>query len=153
MNELFELVKERPDPLLSKDKTICPFCDSENITVHDHSSTMVGGDPDPNHHWKRSKCNDCKEEFVHEYKRDNVWYTKNDEVLRGIPTCFEPYIYTCNRCNGDVRRYHTALDGESPTQVLTSSKVNGEWIKQYRTFYKCDTCNKQVETKEDYYHE
>lgn len=158
MNKLFELVKERPSPSLTRDETICPFCNSHNVKINEHWETLVGGDPDPNHHWKSSTCNDCKEDFTHEYKYNNVWYTKKGKILKGIPSCFENYIYTCNKCDGDVIRKYTKLDGSdlqgADGIVLTiTTTMDGKWIKQFRIFYVCQKCNSSIEVPDEYYNE
>ena len=90
MEELFEIIKERPDHNLGR-RTICPGCHSGDIEEKEHTTTLVGGKPDPNHHWVRSHCNDCGKDFTHEFKEGNHWYTQHIEgrgkiVLKGMPS-------------------------------------------------------------------
>ena len=93
MNEFLELVKERPDRTLKLDETFCPFCCSTDIKEVEHIQTLLGGKPDPNHHWHHCECNNCNEKFIKEHKCTNVWYTKDGKILAGIPNCFESYKY------------------------------------------------------------
>jgi hypothetical protein len=128
-NNFLDLVKERPDPTLTLDNKKCPFCDSSNIKETDHSMTLVGGDRDYNHHWRNHVCNACNKEFIIEHKLDfadknpNIWYVDRitHKVLKGIPSCFESYIYTCSKCNGAVHRIYTALDGITEVKYLLTN--------------------------------
>ncbi len=156
MKELFELVKERPDPSIPPEN-ICPFCESTNVQEKGHSTTLLGSPPgeDWNHHWRMCRCQDCEREFCHEHKNGNHWYVegregKANKILKGIPSCFEGYAYTCTHCEGDVIRHYTALDGESKVTGLCTSSENGKWVKKYRIFYECQECKTKVETPEDY---
>ena len=154
MSELFEIVKERPDNSLNKEIPSCPCCERNiDVVVISEASTLVGNldGKDVNHHWLNCYCHLCEDTFVFEHKKDNCWITKNKKILKGIPSCFEDYIYTCNECNGKVRREYTQLDGETPVQILKTIKENGEWKKKYRTFFSCEICGKTIETDEEYY--
>lgn len=135
-------------------ETICPKCDSTNIKTLNVEHTLVGGDPDPNHFWRRSFCRDCELEFTHEHKLNNHWYTEKVDgvgrfVIKGVANCFESYVYTCNKCPGYVKRYYTELDGVTPhTKSLISSGVDqdGVWRPRQREFWGCVICDNVVET-------
>ena len=146
-NRLYSLVTQRPDLTLSKSVIICPFkCRKSTIRVHSIVNSCVGGYPDPNHYWVTCKCEKCNKDFIQEYKTDNVWYTAENKVLKGMPSCFENYIYTCAYCSGEVHRKYTELDGVTPTNSL-GSKINeeGVWERDYREFYCCQKCPATIE--------
>ena len=157
MKELFELVKERPDDSLTRE-TVCPYCGSTNIQELGHVETLLAnfGNEDPNHHWITCHCQDCEKEFGHEYKEGNHWYVEREtkKVLKGIPSCYEFYVYTCTHCDGDVVRKYTSLDSGSlpgaDRGFAVLSTIKG--VKQYRTFYECKSCGEKVETPDEYYH-
>ncbi len=111
------------DHSLTKE-TICPYCNSRNVKINSHSSTLVGGDPDPNHHTIHAICLECNKEFLQEYQHANVWYSEiiNEEskLLKGLPSCFEDWIYTCE-CGGNIRRQYRELDGITETRSLRYS--------------------------------
>jgi hypothetical protein len=75
-----------------------------------------------------------------------VWYTKDKRVLKGLPGCFEDYIYQCSKCEGEVRRTYTDLDG-NPTNSLVTTTIEG---KLYKIFFKCEKCDHGGEVSEDY---
>jgi len=139
-NIIFDYVVNRP----IKDKTlICPFCNSENIDELSHESTLLGSvtNRDPNHHWIYCKCKNCEQNFTQEYKLNNVWYTFNKFVIKGIPSCFEQYILIC-KCGGHVKRlYRDDLKKEYESQCH----------KKYKCFYKCKKCNIEFEYPSEYY--
>ena len=74
MNEFLSLVKERPDPSLKIDETICPYCGTSEVEEFSHFQTIVGGlnGNDPNHHWVEAQCEKCNKCFVKEYKNGNA---------------------------------------------------------------------------------
>jgi len=151
-NGLLKIIKERLDPSLTMDNIACPFCDSKNVEELGHEQTLVDGceGNDPNHHWHLHLCKECLMEFTVESKEANVWYTFKNKVMRGIPTCFENYIYTCNFCFGDVYRAEYELDGE--TKITDGILVYEPCNKpMFRTFYECDDCGDSVESINRYY--
>lgn len=151
---LFEKVTQRPLDEKPEDAAKCPSCNSEDLEKKSECATLVGwpGEgPDPNHRWYDYVCRACQNRFFRECKDDNVWYTKKKYVLLGMPNCFEEYIYQCKNCGGDVRQCHTALDGKSKVRCLTTEKIDGKWVKKYRTFYVCDGCSQGTEVEADYW--
>jgi glutaredoxin len=174
---LFSLVKERPDPSLHWDRPSCPYCNAAktHLESRGHCETLLGGigDHDPNHHWYYYRCKACERTFVLERKNDNVWYTGSfeetvykgqdgkeisiaehghcPEILKGIPTCFESYAYHCAHCGGRVTRHYTAKDGYTKCTCLSSRFVDGKHIRDYRIFFACDSCARQVEMEWDHW--
>jgi hypothetical protein len=145
--ELFKLVTQRPDEKLTVSNAVCPFCNSANYQSKGIRSTLLAFN---NHTWNHRKCNGCQKNYVVEEKSGNVWVTdENANVLKGIPSCYENYIYDCN-CGGKVKREYRGLDNK-PTNFLSSSSTENGWVKHYKTFFKCDTCHTEIETENDYY--
>lgn len=150
MNEaLLKIISQQP--IYSEScESFCPDCDSTNIKTNEVSHTLVGGDPDPNHYWRDSYCRDCECNFVHEHKLDNHWYTKRKEdvgnfVVKGVANCFEPYVYTCSKCPGFVKRYYTKPDGVTPhTSGIITTSLDGSGPHQ-REFYGCVICDNVAE--------
>lgn len=149
------LIKERPDPSLSNNIDKCIFCNSEDVEHNGSSQTLVGGD---NHHWHRYHCKDCDGKFTCEQKDHgdftNYWITTeiNDgvKVLKGIPSCFEDYIYTCSHCGGDVRREYKQPDGVSDCGgILSYDMKTGKG--NFRIFFSCQKCGEKVETEDEYW--
>lgn len=127
----------------------CPTCGADSIETA-HISTCLGyfGGCDPNHHWHHMTCNNGHK-FCIEHKSGNYWITACGKVLNGISNCFESYIYICKECGGDVTRKQTGLDGKTEVSSLCSFKdENGKFVKQYRTFYFCESCNGEIEVDE-----
>jgi len=118
----------------------CPYCESNDCTIHSTISTAIGGDG--NHYWEDTSCNNCGEKFVHEYRSGKEWYTIEGKVLKGIANCFEDYTYNHKNCGGPFKRFHTELDGITDTGSGLSYS-NGK--PQYRTFWTCKKCNFKVE--------
>ena len=128
----------------------CPVCSSTNLKYLTSVSTLLGGgtgvDDDPNHVQTKYFCNSCSRYFTRETKSGNVWYTNPDKrVLRGIPNCFEEYLYPC-RCGGFISRLYTALDGKTPISLLTYGET-----KQFHVYYRCDSCSLAIETDHEYW--
>jgi hypothetical protein len=148
MDALLEMVAQKP---LAQGigTTTCPFCEMA------HQYTLVGGiGEDPNHHWVSCRCRSCGKMFTKEYKRGNVWYTNSDAmVLRGVPSCFENYTYTCATCGADVERHYRELDGVTPLkgQGLCYSNGPNGMEPQQRCFYECDVCDEAIEYPQEYY--
>jgi DNA-directed RNA polymerase subunit RPC12/RpoP len=144
---LLDIVQERALTELPTDPATCPYCGSTDVKVVSRSSTLLGftGPVDPNHQWHESVCNGCKKLYTRELKELNVWYTAErgyrevSRVLKGIPTCFEDYQYTCAKCSGPVLRAHRDRAG-NPTKVLSSRQVNGVVVRDYTTHYNCTQC-------------
>lgn len=152
-NEFLDLVTQRPDPTLDQQKPFCPFCNNESVHVIGRRTTLVGFDViDTNHVWIHCSCKACNKSWIVEVKGDhsingyNVWYTKDDKVLMGIPTCFESYIYTCRHCGGDVVRNYYDKGTRNETKYLSIGKE-----KSYDTFFSCTKCHAEVWCSNDYY--
>jgi len=151
--DLFEIVSNRPLEELRDGPMHCPFCQSDEVAEVMTSKTLVGYSGEDFNHWHTyCVCLACNERFCRESKGPrNVWYTQKDgTVLEGVPCCFESYKYKCLKCGGVVERYYTDLEGK-PVVFTTISNVDGEWVKQYKTFYRCNDCGYGGETEEDYY--
>ena len=153
-NAFLDIVKERPDWSI-KSKPICPFCKSKNVKKGGNLTTLVAGKY--NHIWNKCECNKCHKTFTMETKeRGNLkpirWYTKDGKILKGIPGCFESYIYTCSKCGGNVVRKHLKPDSDEEATILSAGPdKNGVWIKHYRTFFHCEKCGIRVESENDSY--
>jgi len=120
----------------------CPLCHGSDITDIGSERTMVG-DPkgkDVNHVWRRACCNPCNFRFTQERRYNNIWYTHEQRVLVGFPSCFESYIYSCCGCGGSVVREIRDAKGELTTGM---SYANGKPL--FREFYRCTACELQVE--------
>jgi hypothetical protein len=154
-NAFLDIVKECPDWTIKK-KPVCPFCKSKNVEHGGASMTLVGGKY--NHLWTHCKCKKCNQEFTLEEKERGLtkrvmrWYTQKGKILRGIPGCFESYIYTCSKCGGEVHRTQLKLDSDEEATILSSGPdLNGVWKNNYRTIFRCDRCKVQVESENDHY--
>ena len=152
MNEFFNIIKERPDNSLLYSKVICPFCNSEDVHCYDEISTLAGNN---NHYGSYYNCNSCQKKFIREKKLNNVWYTdlKTKQVLKGIPSCFEQYYYTCSKCEGKVYVKHLKLDSDDIVETMLTifDKKVDKYIKQYRTFYICEKCGLYTESENDFF--
>lgn len=148
IDSLLALVKNKP---LIESKPTCPFCDSTDLIKHDTRQTTLGGigKGNPNHFWEYTSCTQCQSSFLREHKDGNVWYTQEDRVLKGIPSCYENYILTCAGCDGDVRRRYTQLDGETP--LVNGVMRSGPDGKNYRCFFSCDECGVGIEYPNEYW--
>ena len=71
----------------------------------------------------------------------------------GIPWCFEPYVYTCKHCGGDVKRQYFNVETNELTQILSTKIVDGKSVRQYYTVFSCTECNEKIKSENDYYHE
>lgn len=154
---ILDIVKERPLTEGPDDPAHCPYCDSTNVKVRSRSSTLVGytGPVNTNHQWHESECERCETLYVREIKGLNVWYTphrdhRKPQVLKGIPTCFEDYQYTCAKCSGPVLRTYRDLRG-NPTQSLCTNRVDGKDVREYTVHYNCTQCGHGGEVDQDYY--
>ncbi|KKM94654.1 hypothetical protein LCGC14_1196260 [marine sediment metagenome] len=150
LDALLEIISQQPITTTSCE-TICPDCNSTNIKTKSVSQTLVGGDPDPNHFWRKSYCRDCESNFIHEHQLDNHWYTRyeegvGDKVLKGVSSCFESYVYTCNKCPGYVKQYFTELDGITPhiSGIITYCLDGSDHIQ--REWFGCVVCDSKIET-------
>lgn len=148
--EAFEIITQRPDKNLTVRNAKCPFCKSEKHQTHGTRTTLLGIDS-MNHKWHERTCKDCGKNYTVENKGRNVWITdEKGNVMHGMPSCFEHYIYDC-KCGGKVERHYTDMDGK-PVNGLSSSNESGKWVKHYKTFYKCNKCNTEIQTEHDYFH-
>lgn len=154
-NEFLDLVTARLDPELNYEKPVCPHCDSDNVNQTDHVTTLVGhtGKIDINHQWIQCSCNNCEKQWTMEYKGDydhgyNTWYTKDGKLLRGLPTCFETYTYTCKHCGGDVHRHNYNKNTRQETEILSYSS---DGSKSFDTYFYCNKCKAEVKCSNEYY--
>lgn len=151
MNKLLEVVAVEPLTEKPSENGSCPFCSSANIHHGAFSTTLVGGgtdkDDDPNHTHTNCVCKDCSRDFVRETRSGNVWYTKQCRVLKGMPSCFERYVYPC-KCGGQVTREY--IDKASGASAKILSYKDG--IPSYKTVYSCDKCKVSIETPKDYWY-
>jgi len=152
MNEkLLSIIEEQP---ITSDscETICPDCDSTNIATKEIQQTLVGFG---NHYWRKSYCRDCQSAFTHEHQNDNHWYTRYEEgvgtrALKGVSSCFEDYVYTCNKCPGYVKHYYTESDGVTPhTSGIITISLDGSEPKQ-REWYGCVICDNKIDITPKY---
>lgn len=154
MKKLLEFVKETPTNEKPSHRIACPYClNDKNIKREGITTTLVGGgsgiDDDPNHTWEPCTCRDCGKDFTRETRDGNVWYTDKDhKVLRGMPSCFEHYVYTCRECGGEVRRRYKELNSEKDPGCLTTTDDG----PQYRIFFECNKCGKSIQTTNDYWY-
>lgn len=156
---LQDIVTQRPISEAPTDPSRCPYCESTDTKVVRRYSTLLGfsGPVNTNHQWYESLCSGCKRLYTREVKGLNVWYTGErtqdgaaPQVLRGLPSCFESYKYTCSKCSGPVLRVHRDRAG-NPTTSLSSSTIDGVWVRHYTIHYNCTQCGHGGETAEDYY--
>ena len=159
-NAFLSIVKERPDLNLSVEYPYCPYCKNRNketLEQTSHSMTCVGGPPgrDPNHHHRLFHCGACRKEFYMENHGSMVWYTEpsTSKVLDGIPACFESYIYTCSKCDGEVYRVYRELYSDEAIVggLHSGSDDTGKWINYYHTFFCCQSCGVEVENAAGYF--
>lgn len=163
--DFFELVKERPDPTLDFWSDSCAVCGSTDIRDGGVARTLAGwAQPaglsrreavvhpqNPNHTSRHIHCNACGSDLAYEVKGGNVWYSERlGRVLAGIPSCFEPYTYTCRHCNGTVKRHYRTSD-DRPARGLGHHNVDGQWIKNYYTVFRCEDCQAEVRSEQEYY--
>lgn len=168
---LAPLVTDRPDPTLDFWDNHCPHCNSTDVDDSEGViETLVGWSGNwhdglshqerlihphnPNHAGRGLTCNSCGLHFCKEVKRGNVWVTAcaMNQLLAGVPNCFERYTYTCRYCGGFVTRHYTKLDGETPAlgRQRGPDPTTGEWVRLYRTFWRCAGCGAELETEQDY---
>lgn len=129
--ELLGFVVNEPITEKPSDRPTCPWCGSTDIEKSASYQTLVGGstdiDLDPNHHWGHYTCHSCKSLCIREFRSGKVWYTLNGKLLRGVPNCWESYVYKC-KCGGDVRRKDT----------------------NDRFLFECASCKSSITTENDY---
>lgn len=135
---------------IKSDTTFCPFCLSEDLVENGTMTTLLGwtgqGD-NPNHRWTPCECRKCGEKFTFERKSGYCWVTQNDKSVAGISVCYEKVDYDCNRCQGQVSRRYTNLDGSKKTNsVLSTKMIDGKFQREYREFWACNVCGQEVET-------
>jgi len=180
------MVKQRPDTEYGvRNLPPCPHCgvDWSDEQKMDLCETLLGSisidtekhpEQDPNHKWRYVECRECHEHYTIESKYANVWVTigletpirahldneppKERLVVRGLPSCYESYVYDCALCHGGhVRREYYKLHEDVPLhapndkyRMLTTIPAKGG--KQYRATWVCDKCNARIITPEfDHY--
>ena|SRR3990167_812170 len=155
MEALLSFVLQKPiDEKPSADPVHCPDCGHSFPNRGIEGTTLIGGgdgtwDGDPNHTWTQYGGCCSLVSFTRQTKSGNVWYTYNGgRVLRGMPNCFEGFIYTCAKCHGDVMRYYRELDGITPARSIS---YRGDGLRYYRTVWCCSTCGVSTETLYDYW--
>jgi len=152
-NEFLNLVTQKEEIHLSPDYPHCPFCNSDELEFCKREETLVAsyGIYDSNHHWIHYKCKKCNELFIMEYNgcnnakplpRYNVWYTQCKKVLKGIPTCFESYLYTCRYCGGNVQR-----QSEDEIDVINYYNCH----TKPKIIFKCLNCKEEVKSSNNYF--
>ena len=156
--DLLDIIRQRPLSELPTDPPHCPRCRSLNVVVNQGEVSLTSSN---NHHWDPGVCLACKLGFLREYKdgksllgnpgSPNVWYTSENHVLEGVPSCFESYTYDCNQCDGKIRRSDLDLISGNPVKSISYKIVDGKSIKQSRTVYVCDTCGRHLETPTDHW--
>ncbi len=154
---LQDIVTQRPISEAPTDPSRCPYCESTDTKVVRRYSTLLGfsGPVNTNHQWYESLCSGCKRLYTREVKGLNVWYTPyrdrdsvgDPQVLKGLPSCFESYQYTCAKCSGPVLRTHRDLRGNA-THSLSERNVDGVWVREYTTHYNCTKCGHGGEVEE-----
>ena len=155
-NAFLKIVKEKYSSKIGK-RPRCPYCNSSHVKSEGQSTTLVAGKY--NHLWEACECLNCHKKFTLEtkeqgmFKRPIRWITSPEKrILKGIPACFENYIYTCNKCGGEVHRKHLELNSDNEVGCLSSGKdVNGVWVNHYRTVFICKDCGVKIESENDHY--
>lgn len=159
LTHLFDIVKERPLAELPTDPARCPHCESADVKITGHTTTLVGysGPVNNNHQWFPSLCRGCGKTYVREIKGLNVWYTAgpvrggSSQVLRGMPSCSEGYQYSCAKCEGPVLRKYRDKGGAPAGALLSAMYVDGKWVRDYTAHYGCTQCGHGGETEGDYW--
>ncbi len=150
-HNFLRLVKERHDPNLTK-KHVCPYCGSKNVKDMGTSTTLLVGPR--NHFHTECTCRSCGKQFNHHWKEQGKhwktgevqrvhWYLdrKTRKVLAGIPGCYEPYVWTCKHCGGDVR-LETLSGGTGIITRLPGDPPKYEWR------FKCQGCGRSAKSME-----
>jgi hypothetical protein len=156
-NAFLDIVRERHDPKIHRDKLVCPYCNSKKVKNNGTGTTLVGGYN--NHLTTHCECKKCHKTFtlqVKELGKRNKyisWYVSNDrKILKGIPGCYKGYIYTCNKCGGEVIREYLDEYSDNHVQILSSgSDKNGVWQNHYRIFFRCKSCGVKIQSENDHY--
>jgi hypothetical protein len=154
-NAFLDIVKERHDPSI-KYRPVCPYCFSDRIHVTSSWSTATTRN---NHVTKECECVKCSKTFRYEIKEGSEdveeirWYVSNEgKILRGIPGCFEHYVYTCNKCGGDVHRKYLEKNSDKECTILSSgADENGVWFNHYRILFVCEKCGQSIESENDHF--
>jgi|SRR5581483_2144956 len=150
---IYTVIKQIPEGYSSE--TTCPFCGSKHVSNRGTMMTLVGGGSDvpgdednPNHYSEYNYCRDCQKRFSKEYKGRYQWYNdfeNNHRIVRGVHMCFETANYNCVKCDGEVSRTYTELDGSPLKGGLCYSYKEGERRHQYREFWICKECDHGAE--------
>lgn len=153
--DLFDIVANRPIEEDPDSAATCPVCATADVDKVESWTTLLGGGPRINHVWTTYFCGHGHS-FVRETKGDNTWYTQDQKVLLGMPSCFETYIYTCSKCAGPVRQTITDKDDTTREVHVRSYSYEGEGserkqIRHFRIFFYCDDCHHGGEVAEEYW--
>lgn len=143
MSEIADLIASglvANEPYPKDEPSRCPDCGSAALTMHGGRSTLLGGPPGVNHVWTEATC-DAGHAFTIEEKHGERWFTRDGRILMGRAGCFEPYIWKCAKCGGDVESYHTTPEGAR----LGDDGEAYCFRSGDRTFYECDGCGVSVE--------
>lgn len=157
-NEFLQIISNKMLPLVEVVNIECPFCASQEVQKLGSRCTLIGyyGKYDPNHVWVSCRCKSCNASFTQEYKGTengyNVWYTVDNRVVLGLPTCYESYIYTCN-CGGEVTRKHIdKATNETAKYTITTIGGDGEVKSNAKIIFSCNQCKAEVESNTEYYY-
>jgi len=136
-NKYPPIVSNKFDPKLFNKPVRCPYCNSKKVHYHNSQSTLLGfiGKVNPNHVWNQYHCQECGKGFTYETKSGEAWYVSSDqEVLKGLPNCFETYVLKCAYCGGKVKREYLSWDNK-PVFCISPGR-QAEW-------YFCEDCGKR----------
>jgi len=146
--KVLDIIKQKPRKW--KNIIICPYCSSNDLYIGGSTTTLVGGGEENNHIHTQIRCNKCKKEFVHERHGGYEWYTRYENYkcfsILGASGCFEPVIYTCKKCGGNIIEKIVDENGND-TNYCVSFK-DGKQIG--KTIWYCDSCGISVDTVEEY---
>lgn len=158
MASIYDAVTDRPIP--ADEPFACPKCSSTDVHREGKWTTLVGGPAGVNHEWSGCTCRACGLEFCFEERVGNAWYTAGRHhhdgprvLLRGVPSCFEPYVYHCARCPaGLVYREYRRLDtGEIVTTIGYTIRADGQaYDRDHRIVFVCEGCGRETETDDEY---
>lgn len=115
---LFSIIEERPDPTLSWNNPVCPFCSSKDLEDRGGESTCLGWFPrvpeddttdcpgNPNLSDNHYICADCGKAFTYFVKYGNIWveegvpHLEPRNIVKGLPNTHlgKRANYTCTHC-------------------------------------------------------
>lgn len=115
----------------------CPICDKKS-EILSSATTLLGWSgrgPNPNHRTDYHYCED-RHEFQRHAKSDNEWIChSNGLLILGVPNCFEPFIYHCAACGGQVMR--------KASTTYVGNQRHSTWT--------CSACHRTLETDFEYW--